>query len=151
MIKIGILDKVNNTATKDLLQNLCASIPMKICNFHDPLDILIINNVPKGVYGNALLSSKIIVANSDDAHVLEFISTISAKIITYGFNPKAAITASSHIDDAFVICIQRGMSALDGSPILPREFIIDFKPLSQADGYVMGTVTAALICGAKLL
>ena len=147
MIKIGILDRSNSAATKDLLQSLCANIPIEICNFYDPLDILIINNIPERVLDNVHLSPKIVIANSDDAHILEFISTMPAKIITYGFNPKAAITASSHIDDAFVICVQRGMATLNGTPILPREFTIDFRPLSQTDGYVMGAVTAALVCG----
>ncbi|MCL2377307.1 MAG: hypothetical protein FWC76_07935 [Defluviitaleaceae bacterium] len=149
MIKIGVLDKDKTDAIGDLLQNLCINIPIELCKPCNPLDILIVNSVPEKGYDSTRLSSKVIIANSDDKQVLELISTIGAQIITYGFNPKAAITASSHIDGAFVICIQRAIITLYGAPMLPSEFAVDFKAYGQADGYVMGTVAAALLCGAK--
>ena len=149
MIKIGVSDGDKSETTKEFLRKLCAGAPIEICEPHHPLDVLIINSIPEN-HCRALCSSpKVIVANSDDRHVLELISTISAQIITYGFNPKAAITASSRFDDAFVICIQRAMTTICGKAIFPREFAVAFDGRGNFDECFLGAASAALICGVK--
>ena len=150
MLKIGIFDNGNGEATMELLKNLAANASMEI--LHDicqPLDILIVNKVPVDVnFSPAYLSSKTIVANSDDKQVLQFASSMEGQIITYGLNPKAAITISSHIDDIYVICIQRAMTTIDNMPILPREFSVSVtKDYNGFGESVMGAAAAALLCG----
>ena len=152
MLKIGILDNGNGKATRGLLQDLAVDASIEI--LHDicqPLDILIVNKVPVDVnFSSARLSPKTIVANSDDKQVLQFISSMEGQIITYGLNPKAAITISSHFDDIYVICIQRAMATIDNVPIMPREFSVsiagDYKGFNES---VMGAAAAALLCGVK--
>ena len=152
MLKIGILDNDNGKATKGLLQNLVTDASIEILNDAcPPLDILIVNKAPVDVNSSlARLSPKTIVANSDDKQVLQFVSSIEGQIITYGLNPKAAITISSHFDDIYVICIQRAMTTIDNVPILPREFSVniagDYKGFNES---VMGAAAAALLCGVK--
>jgi hypothetical protein len=153
MLKIGVLDgdKGKGAAAKEMLQGLVANLSVEICDdVFQRLDILIINRAPFGDgISPCLLSPKIIVANSDDKHVLHFVSSMEAQIITYGLNPKAAVTASSHVDDdCYVICIQRAMATIDDAPILPREFGVNaFKGCEGFDESMMGAITAALICG----
>jgi hypothetical protein len=152
MIKIGILDGDRQETTKELLLSFITNQPIEICNkLCQPPDILIINKAPldEGL-SPARLSPKIIIANSDDRQVLQFVSPIERQIITYGHNPKAAITVSSHFDDIYVICVQRAMTTIFDEPILPCEFSV--KTLKEQKGFdesLMGAVAAGLICGVK--
>lgn len=67
------------------------------------------------------------------------------KVITYGFNGRASVTASSVADEALQVCIQRGFFSLKGSPYEPQEFKAScpsfVNPLS-----VLGAVTACAVC-----
>ena len=153
MIKIGILDGDKQEATKELLLSFITNQPIEICDrLYQPLDILIVNKAPLDEdISHGQMSPNIIIANSDDRQVLQFVSPIEAQIITYGLNPKAAITASSHFDDIYVICIQRAMTTIFDVPILPCEFSV--KALKGQKGFdesVMGAVATALICGARI-
>jgi len=150
MIKIGVLDLDRQEAIEALLRGFVTDFPIEI--YHDicqPLDIFIVNKIPEGysVYPENI-SAKTIIANSDDKHVLRFVTSLNGQIITYGLNSKAAITASSHFDDIYVICVQRAMASIHDVPILPREFSVKINDYRGFDGEVMGAISAALICGA---
>lgn len=150
MIKIGIFDKDKIEAVKELLLSLITNQLIDILDaLNQPSDILIVNKIPpENDISPEHLSTKIVIANSDDRHVLQFVSSINAQIITYGLNSKAAVTASSHVDDdCYVICVQRAMATIFDTPILPREFSISIKGRKGFDGSIMGAVATALICG----
>ena len=150
MLKIGILDDINTESTKELLQDLISGTPFEICrDIRQPMDILIVNKVTRSAsHSPANLSPKVIIANSDDKDVLQFIAVMEAQIITYGLNPRAAVTASSHADDSYVVCaIQRAMTSIYNEPIMPQEFSVDIKNHGKFDERVIGAVAAALICG----
>ena len=149
MLKIGIIDRSKETITEELLQSLVASLSMEICyDACQPLDILIVNKIPDASIPCVQSFPRIIIANSDDKGVLRFVSSMHAQIITYGFNSKAAITASSHIDDgSYVICVQRAMTDIHGEPILPREFSVDIDNYKGSSEPMMAAIAAALICG----
>jgi len=63
-----------------------------------------------------------LVVNSDDREILPFLPGTQAKLITYGFNNRACITASSVSDDGLQVCIQRAFNGMDGAERLPQEF-----------------------------
>jgi len=63
-----------------------------------------------------------LVVNADDKAIFPYLSPSNARLITYGFNNKACITASSVTDDSLHICIQRAFTALDGAERDPQEF-----------------------------
>ena len=150
MLKISILDDGKREATEALLHSFIFNQPVEICHdFNQPLDILIVNKVPlDGSISIEHLSPGVVVANSGNKDVLQFIAAIGAKIITYGLNPRAAITASSHIDNDYVVCaIQRAMTTICGAPIMPREFSVCIKGHTGFDERVIGAVATALICG----
>ena len=69
----------------------------------------------------------------------------SAGLITYGFNGKASVTASSVADEALQVCIQRGFLTLSGSPLLPQEFSTPC-PSSVNPLNVLGAITACAVC-----
>lgn len=56
-----------------------------------------------------LSNSKNLIINSDIDIGLETLYTTNSNIITYGFNPKATITASSLENDDALICVQRNI------------------------------------------
>ncbi|MCL2371793.1 MAG: hypothetical protein FWC78_00125 [Defluviitaleaceae bacterium] len=70
----------------------------------------------------SLGQSDYIVVNSDDKEILPHLSGSQAQVITYGFNAKACITASSVTDHGLQVCIQREFRGLDGRSRIPQEF-----------------------------
>jgi len=149
MLKIGIFNDDGFDAAAELLQSIVDGVPIEICrDMRQPLDILIVNRVPFGSSTNSEhISPKIIIANSDDKQVLQYVSSLEAQVITYGLNPKAAVTVSSHADDIYVICIQRAMLTIFDAPIMPREFSVSIEWCKGFDDIIVGIVTTALICG----
>jgi len=68
---------------------------------------------------------KYIIINSDIETNLELLDDIEATIITYGFNSKATITASSVSDDEILLCIQRNITNKEGKIIEPQEIKVE--------------------------
>ena len=91
-----------------------------------------------------LCKSDYLVVNADDRAIFPFISHSEAMLITYGFNAKACITASSVADDGVQVCIQREFMGLDGAQRLPQEFFA--KAEEDADD-VLAAAAAWAICG----
>ncbi|MCL2216622.1 MAG: hypothetical protein FWB91_06320 [Defluviitaleaceae bacterium] len=63
-----------------------------------------------------------LVVNADDKTIFPLLSQSEAKLITYGFNARACITASSVTDDGLQVCIQRTFCGIDGAERMPQEF-----------------------------
>jgi len=70
-------------------------------------------------------------------------------IITYGFNSKASITASSVADEVLQVCIQRGFKTMDHRFYEPQEFKTPC-PSSVNPINVLGAVTACAVCDIQL-
>ncbi|MCL2839842.1 MAG: hypothetical protein FWE05_03630 [Defluviitaleaceae bacterium] len=70
----------------------------------------------------ALSQEDYLVVNADDKTIFPLLSGNEAKLITYGFNTRACITASSVTDDGLQVCIQRGFQGIDGTEREPQEF-----------------------------
>lgn len=69
----------------------------------------------------SLTGDDFLIVNSDDAGIFP-LPEMNAKLITYGFNNRACITASSVTNDGVQVCVQRGFRGLDGSEREPHEF-----------------------------
>lgn len=63
-----------------------------------------------------------LVVNADDKDIFPLLKGSTAQIITYGFNGRACVTASSVSDDGLQVCIQRAFYGIDGTERLPQEF-----------------------------
>ena len=86
-----------------------------------------------------------LVVNADDKAIFPYLAARNAKLITYGFNNKACITASSVTDEGLHICIQRGFTALDGEQRDPQEFAAPGGAVSPEAA--LGAAAAWAICG----
>ena len=86
-----------------------------------------------------------LIVNADAEEIAPAILQSKSGLITYGFNPKASVTASSVADDALQVCIQRGFYSLGQRPYEPQEFKapcpLETDPLS-----VLGAITACAVC-----
>ena len=68
-----------------------------------------------------LKNTKYIIVNSDCQKTLKLLEDTLATVITYGFNPKATITASSITDENIMISIQRNIENIYGEEIENQE------------------------------
>lgn len=68
-----------------------------------------------------LESSTYVVINSDIENNFELIEDLNATVVTYGFNSKATITASSVGDEEMMICLQRTIRNKNNENIEPQE------------------------------
>lgn len=63
--------------------------------------------------------------NSDIKENLPLLEDLDLKIITYGYNQKATITASSIDENKMMICLQRGIENIKQKKIEPQEIEIE--------------------------
>lgn len=94
------------------------------------------------------------IVNADHSELIRFLQGIKRYVVTYGFNPKASITASSIGDavckDGFLCCLQRTISARNGVLIEPQEYRLKV-PAEESDTYnVLAAATFALVNGIDL-
>lgn len=68
-----------------------------------------------------LTNAKYIIINTDIIKNLSMLENLELTVITYGFNSKATITASSVTEDSCMICIQRNINNIYGNKIEPQE------------------------------
>ena len=87
-----------------------------------------------------------LVVNADDKGIFPYLQSRPARIITYGFNNKACITASSVTDDALHVCIQRAFVALDGGMRELQEFAAPGAMSVSAEA-ALGAAAVWAVCG----
>lgn len=68
-----------------------------------------------------IIKSNYILLNEDIETNYFLVKDMKLKIITYGFNSKSTITASSISNDEALICLQRGITDANGNKIEPQE------------------------------
>ena len=88
-----------------------------------------------------------LIVNADDKAILPLLSQSEATLITYGFNTRACITASSVTDEKLQVCIQRAFQGIDGEERLPQEFSARVKTEENSD-FVLAAAAAWAVCGA---
>ena len=88
-----------------------------------------------------------LVVNADDKQIFPYLSSKQAKLITYGFNNKACITASSVTDNGLQVCIQRAFMTIDGDMLDPQEFAIPNICITIPAEAALGAAAAWAICG----
>ncbi|MCL2187821.1 MAG: hypothetical protein FWC16_02175 [Defluviitaleaceae bacterium] len=78
-----------------------------------------------------------LIINADDAEIFPALGQTQAKVITYGFNPRACITASSVTEDGLQVCIQRAFVDLEGVERAPQEFSAPVTSLGAAAAWAV--------------
>ena len=92
-----------------------------------------------------LSSDDYLIINADDAEILPTLGNTPAKVITYGFNPRACITASSVTEDGLQVCIQRAFIDLKGVERAPQEFAAPVTSLGAAAAWAVVGSKPALV------
>ncbi len=69
-------------------------------------------------------TSKYLIINSDIEDNLNLLKELNLTIITYGYNSKATLTASSIEDDTIIVCLQRQITNLNSKLYEPQEIKI---------------------------
>ena len=87
-----------------------------------------------------------LVVNADDKAIFPLLSQSKATLITYGFNARACITASSVTEDGLQVCIQRAFHSVDGEERLPQEFSAKVNFEENSDS-VLAAAAAWAVCG----
>ena len=72
---------------------------------------------------------KYLVINADMEDSLDVVNNMKLNIITFGFNSKSTITASS-VEEEFLICLQRKIIDINGKVLEPQE--IEVKILNKS-------------------
>jgi hypothetical protein len=84
-----------------------------------------------------LTAEDYIIVNADDAEIFPALGQTKAKVITYGFNPRACITASSVSEDGLQLCIQRAFVDMEGTTRTPQEFSAPVTSLGAAAAWAV--------------
>ena len=71
-------------------------------------------------------NSKKFIVNTDVESNYDILNSLNVDAITYGFNAKATVTASS-IEEDVILCIQRNIISLNNSIIEPQDIKIKEK------------------------
>lgn len=114
---------------------------------------VLVASEPSPVLGNIvpkLGKGDYLVVNSDDKSIFPLLSQSEATLITYGFNTRACITASSVTDDGLQVCIQRAFYGINGEERLPQEFSAKIDA-PESSTNVLAAAAAWAICGTNLI
>lgn len=103
---------------------------------------------------NLLDSKGVAIVNDDDGELVCFLEGMRRNCVTYGFNSKASITASSTGDDildrSFLCCQQRTVTSRDGKVIEPQEYRILTDPGDNDAHNILAAAAFAIINGIDL-
>lgn len=102
-------------------------------------------NIIKGI----IESAKYLVVNADEEINLNLLQETNVKVITYGFNSKSTVTASSVKEDSILLCVQRNIQNLEGNNIELQEFNINKTNTKMPTSIVMGLATVLLLYGVE--
>ncbi len=96
-------------------------------------------------------NTKYLVINSDmESNGLELINNMKLNVITFGFNQKSTITASS-VEENLMLCLQRRLTDINKNTLEPQEIEVKkiSKKLSNSSHNLMGIASILLIYGKK--
>ena len=88
-----------------------------------------------------------IVINSDIESILQIMNNIESMVLSYGFNSKSTITASSVSDEEIMVCVQREFQNIKNKRIELQEINID--KMSKNEYITLGIASICLLYGIK--
>lgn len=92
---------------------------------------------------------KCLIVNADEEINLNLLQETNIKVITYGFNTKSTVTASSVKEDSILLCVQRNIQNLEGDNIELQEFNINKANAKTPTNILMGMATILLLYGVE--
>jgi UDP-N-acetylmuramate-alanine ligase len=90
--------------------------------------------------------AKYIIINIDEEIIVEELKNIKANIISYGFNTKSIVTASSVDDDSMLICLQKVIISRIGNKIEEQEILVPLQEEYKVNtNTIMGVIAILLV------
>ena len=137
----------NSFSKKNIKDNVIIINNKNINNIKNiKFDSLLINKKLTGksdVIKRLLSNSKNLIVNSDIDTGIDMINKTNSNIITYGFNPKSTITASSLENDDALICIQRNIKNNNNNIVEQQE--IKVTKVNNNPYIIMAVETLSLL------
>lgn len=91
--------------------------------------------------------AKYLIINADEPISSEFIKELKGNVITYGFNTKSTVTASSVKEDSVLICLQRTIQNRYQKEIEPQEILIPLSIHKANASTIMGVISVLFVYG----
>jgi hypothetical protein len=117
------------------------------CEFAGDNDVDVLVAHGRGKRAGRAHKSRIVVANSDTHGALGNVAEAEA-VVTYGFNTRACVTASSVADGVMQVCVQRSLPKINGGYIERQEFHVPLADGEEPEAVLAGAA-AALVCGVE--
>lgn len=89
-----------------------------------------------------LSNASYLIINTDRIKNLEIVQNLKAKVLTFGFNSKAMITASSVTEEESLICVKQEIKGVKDNNIEPQEIKINSKEDAES---IMAVVSTLLL------
>lgn len=114
--------------------------------------ILILSNneeilCKREIVKNIIKKAKYLVINADEEINLDLLENMNLNVITFGFNSKSTITASSVTDESILLCVQRNVVLINGNQMEPQEISIRKVEQKLPTNIMMGIATILLLYG----
>lgn len=155
MFFVGIItDKKNeslflNYLNSKISENIITINKKNINNIKSiKFDTILINKkifVRSEILEKIIANSNNLIINSDLDIRLNIIPNSKTNLITYGFNPKSTVTASSLENDDALICIQRNIKNINNYIIEPQEIRVEKLDKNNNPYIIMGTEILTLL------
>jgi len=91
------------------------------------------------------------IMNPDHKEILAYAANSRSLLITYGFNNKVCVTASSVMENEIQICIQRDLPTLSDNSIEQQEFGVSADTEEYSPENLLAAITAALVADVQVL
>ena len=101
----------------------------------------------KEILAKMMEKAKYFVINADEEISKECMKSLQGNVITYGFNTKSTVTASSVNEESIFICLQRTIINRMGKPIEPQEICVPYREHKVNTLTIMGVVSVLFIYG----
>lgn len=114
-------------------------------------EIIIIMNNNKKIFSKEdilkiiISKAKYLLINADED--ISFVSLENIKLITYGFNSKSTITASSVNEEGVLLCVQRTIQDFEKKEIEPQEIYIEKINIKLSTNILLGIASILLLYG----
>ena len=160
MAVIGILGKQSRETAcclREILNNAGALHLFSIIDLEQslektPVDILVssgASDIARGVIESQ--RNRFFVINPDQKDILPYAANSQSLLITYGFNSKVCVTASSVMENEIQICIQRDLPTILGNSVEQQEFGISTDTENNSPENLLAAITAALVADVEVM
>lgn len=107
-----------------------------------------------GRFFSNMADKGVAIVNADDNGLISLLQGVKQHIVTYGFNKKASITTSSVgdsiLENSFICCLQRTISARNGAVIEPQEYKLELEASGFDTHSVLAAASFAIVNGVDI-